>query len=76
MKLTITTARTDLHSGSYGGIVPNAAHTLNTLLAKLYDLNQKITIPYFYYDVDEVTFDVLVKHKKMKMNQDRIMTDT
>jgi len=72
LTLTIKTASTDLHSGFYGWIVPNAIHELNKILAKVYDINNKITIPYFYYDVEDVPFDVLVKHKKCKINEQQL----
>ncbi len=76
LKLKITTAITDLHSWLYGWIVPNAIHETNKILSKLYDSNNRVTIPYFYYDVEDVPFDVLVKNKKMKMDSEKIMTDT
>lgn len=75
LKLHIKTADTDLHSWLYGGLVPNAIHEINKILAKLYDSNNKITIPYFYYDVEDVAFDVLVKHKKIKINEQKILDD-
>lgn len=74
-KLKIITAKTDLHSWLYGGIVPNAIHEMNRILGKLYDINNKITIPYFYYDVEDVAFDVLVKNKKMKTDEKKLMSD-
>ncbi len=75
-KLKIITANTDLHSWLYGWVVPNAIHEMNKILSKLYDINNKITIPYFYYDVEDVPFDVLVKNKKMKTDTQKLMTDT
>ena len=41
----------DLHSGSFGGGVPNPAHVLADLLAGLHDANGHITLPGFYDDV-------------------------
>ncbi len=76
VKLKIITANTDLHSWLYGWVVPNAIHEMNKILSKLYDINNKITIPYFYYDVEDVPFDVLVKNKKMKTDTQKLMTDT
>lgn len=74
-KLKITTAITDLHSWLYGGIVPNAVHEMNKILSKLYDMNNKITIPYFYYDVEEVETEILVKNKRIKTDEKKLMTD-
>ncbi len=75
VKLKITTANTDLHSWLYGGIVPNAIHEMNIILSKLYDMNNKITIPYFYYDVEDVQTEVLVKNKRIKTDEKKLMAD-
>lgn len=75
VKLKITTAATDLHSWLYGGVVPNAVHEMNRILGKLYDMNNKITIPYFYYDVEEIETEVLVKNKRIKTDEKKLMTD-
>jgi acetylornithine deacetylase/succinyl-diaminopimelate desuccinylase-like protein len=41
-------ARTDLHSGMYGGAAPNPFFALCEIIAKLKDANGKILIPGFY----------------------------
>ncbi len=41
----------DLHSGMFGGAVPNPANTLCELLATLHDRDGRISIPGFYDDV-------------------------
>src|SRR5205814_2472476 len=41
----------DLHSGSYGGAVPNPANVLSELLATLHDKDGRVQIPGFYDDV-------------------------
>ncbi|HEY2508429.1 MAG TPA: dipeptidase [Streptosporangiaceae bacterium] len=38
----------DLHSGSFGGGVPNALHVLADLIAGLHDSEGRITVPGFY----------------------------
>ena len=48
MELTVTGPSHDLHSGLYGGSVPNAANVLCEVLATLHDRDGKITIPGFY----------------------------
>ena len=55
--LTIRTASGDLHSGSFGGAVPNAAHVIATLVAKLHTADGRVTIPGFYDDVRPLTDD-------------------
>ncbi|MFI0353620.1 dipeptidase [Actinomadura sp. 9N407] len=45
----------DLHSGSFGGAVPNPLHAMATLLAALHDADGRVTIPGFYDDVVPLT---------------------
>jgi acetylornithine deacetylase/succinyl-diaminopimelate desuccinylase-like protein len=41
----------DLHSGSFGGAVPNPLHVLADLLSGLHDRDGRVTLPGFYDDV-------------------------
>jgi acetylornithine deacetylase/succinyl-diaminopimelate desuccinylase-like protein len=41
-------AEHDLHSGSFGGAVPNPLHVLADLLAGLHDRDGRVTLPGFY----------------------------
>jgi acetylornithine deacetylase/succinyl-diaminopimelate desuccinylase-like protein len=50
-EITVTGPTRDLHSGSFGGGVPNPAHVLASLLAGLHDADGRITLPGFYDDV-------------------------
>lgn len=43
----------DLHSGSFGGAVPNPATALARLVAALHDDDGRVTLPGFYDDVRE-----------------------
>jgi acetylornithine deacetylase/succinyl-diaminopimelate desuccinylase-like protein len=45
----------DLHSGSFGGAVPNPLHALASLLAALHDADGRIMLPGFYDKVAELT---------------------
>lgn len=53
--VVIRTAEADLHSGSFGGAVPNAAHVAARLVAALHDPSRRVTIPGFYDNVRELT---------------------
>lgn len=44
----------DLHSGSFGGAVPNPGHILAGLIAGLHDASGRVTLPGFYDDVCEL----------------------
>jgi acetylornithine deacetylase/succinyl-diaminopimelate desuccinylase-like protein len=50
-EITMTGPTRDLHSGSFGGGVPNPAHALARLLAGLHDDDGRVTLPGFYDDV-------------------------
>jgi acetylornithine deacetylase/succinyl-diaminopimelate desuccinylase-like protein len=50
-EVTLTGPSRDLHSGSFGGGVPNPAHALALLLAGLHDADGRVTLPGFYDDV-------------------------
>jgi len=54
-EISVTGPTRDLHSGSFGGGVPNPAHVLANLLAGLHDENGHITLPGFYDDVVPLT---------------------
>jgi acetylornithine deacetylase/succinyl-diaminopimelate desuccinylase-like protein len=50
-EITVTGPTRDLHSGSFGGGVPNPVHALAALLAGLHDGDGRVTLPGFYDDV-------------------------
>jgi len=51
MEIELVGASHDLHSGLFGGAVPNAANALAGLLAGLHDEQGRVTIPGFYDSV-------------------------
>jgi acetylornithine deacetylase/succinyl-diaminopimelate desuccinylase-like protein len=53
--ITLRTGRIDLHSGSFGGAVPNPAHLAAALVAALHDDEGRVTVPGFYDDVRPLT---------------------
>jgi acetylornithine deacetylase/succinyl-diaminopimelate desuccinylase-like protein len=53
--VTLTTSTTDLHSGIFGGAVPNPLHHLTRLLAALHDEDGRVAIPGFADDVAELS---------------------
>ncbi|WP_261131347.1 dipeptidase [Bacillus sp. Marseille-Q3570] len=55
MELFVKTANSDLHSGVYGGGVPNAAHNLVRLLDSLHERNGKVAVEGFYEGVPDPT---------------------
>ena len=53
--VTLRTARSDLHSGIWGGTVPNAAVVAARLVEQLHDADGRVTLPGFYDDVRQLT---------------------
>ena len=51
----VRTAAMDLHSGLFGGAVPNSAHLVARLVASLHDDDGRVTVPGFYDDVRPLT---------------------
>jgi acetylornithine deacetylase/succinyl-diaminopimelate desuccinylase-like protein len=51
-EISVRTLERDLHSGTYGGVAPNALETLVRLLAKLKDADGEIQIPKLYKAVE------------------------
>ena len=54
-QIEITGPAQDLHSGVFGGAVPNPLTILCELFAKLHDKNFRVTIPGFYDDVAKLS---------------------
>jgi acetylornithine deacetylase/succinyl-diaminopimelate desuccinylase-like protein len=54
-QVELTGPARDLHSGVYGGAVPNPLTILTGLFASLHDKNFRVTIPGFYDDVAKVS---------------------
>ena len=47
-EITLRGPAVDLHSGSFGGAVPNPLHAMARLLASLHDEQGRVTLPGFY----------------------------
>ncbi|WP_170866162.1 dipeptidase [Pontibacter flavimaris] len=55
LEVEVTGPNRDLHSGLYGGAVANPINILCQMIASLHDENNRITIPGFYDNVDELS---------------------
>ena len=54
-EVKVTGPNKDLHSGLFGGAVPNPLNILSKMIASLHDKKRRITIPGFYDDVEKVS---------------------
>ncbi|RAU81467.1 dipeptidase [Pontibacter arcticus] len=55
VEVEVTGPNRDLHSGLYGGAVANPINILCQMIASLHDENNRITIPGFYDNVEELS---------------------
>ncbi len=55
LSVNLEAANTDLHSGLFGGAVPNALHALVELLSTLHDQEGSVLVKGFYDDVPDLT---------------------
>jgi acetylornithine deacetylase/succinyl-diaminopimelate desuccinylase-like protein len=63
-------AKTDLHSGMYGGAAPNPFVALAQIIAKLKDENGHILIPGFYDDVVPPSSEELAAWKSLPFDEE------
>ncbi|MFF2091947.1 dipeptidase [Paenibacillus sp. NPDC058174] len=72
LEVAIQTANTDLHSGTYGGGVPNALHALVELLASLHDDKGRIAVEGFYEGVPELSAAMREEFAKQQFNEEKL----
>ena len=65
-KIKVKTAEKISIVSQYWWILPNSIQELSKLLSKIYDSNNRITIPYFYYEVDYYHFVYILNYYLMK----------
>jgi acetylornithine deacetylase/succinyl-diaminopimelate desuccinylase-like protein len=69
-ELEVKGAKTDLHSGMYGGAAPNPFVALAQIIAKLKDENGRILIPGFYEDVIAPSAEELAAWKSLPFDEE------
>ncbi|WJH34001.1 dipeptidase [Paenibacillus sp. CC-CFT747] len=75
LDVAIRTANTDLHSGSFGGGVPNALHALVELMASLHDEKGRVAVGGFYDDVPELSPVMKEEFDKLNFNEDKLKAE-
>jgi acetylornithine deacetylase/succinyl-diaminopimelate desuccinylase-like protein len=68
-EISVRTLERDLHSGTYGGVAPNALETLVRILAKLKDADGEIQIPKLYKAVEPPTKQELKTWKQLPFDK-------
>ncbi|OME86290.1 peptidase M20 [Paenibacillus sp. FSL A5-0031] len=72
LEVTILTANTDLHSGTFGGGVPNALHAMISLLSSLHDDQGRVSIEGFYEGVPELSAAMREEFLKQNHNEEEL----
>lgn len=75
-EVTVTTARRDLHSGSFGGAVHNANQALAELLAALHDASGRVAVPGFYDQVRVLTDDERAALARVPYGETELLAET
>jgi acetylornithine deacetylase/succinyl-diaminopimelate desuccinylase-like protein len=75
LEVAVHTANTDLHSGSFGGGVPNALHAMVSLLASLHNDKGEVSVAGFYDDVEPLSPAMKAEFAKQGLNEDKLRTD-
>lgn len=70
VEVEVKGADLDMHSGVYGGAVPNPINVLSRMIAKLHDDDGRITIPGFYDDVEDLSAEDRADMAKIPFNLD------
>jgi acetylornithine deacetylase/succinyl-diaminopimelate desuccinylase-like protein len=69
-EVEVTGPNRDLHSGLYGGAVANPINILCKMIASLHDENNRITIPGFYDQVEELSTEERAEMAKAPFSLD------
>lgn len=74
-EIQVRTLERDLHSGTYGGVAPNAIETLVRILAGLKDADGTINLPKLYKAVTPPTRSELKAWKKLPFDRKAYLKD-
>ena len=74
-EIHVRTARSDLHSGTYGGVAPNAIETIVRLLSQLKDKDGRIQIKGLYKSVLKPAKVELKSWKKLPFNKKKYLAE-
>jgi acetylornithine deacetylase/succinyl-diaminopimelate desuccinylase-like protein len=74
-EISVRTAERDLHSGTYGGVAPNALETLVRLLAGLKSRSGEIRIPKLYKAVEPPSKEELKTWKHLPFDKEAFLRE-
>jgi acetylornithine deacetylase/succinyl-diaminopimelate desuccinylase-like protein len=74
VELKVIGPNRDLHSGSFGGVVPNPINILAQIIASFHDKNGRVNIPGFYKNVRPISAWEKKQIKRLPFNQKEFLT--
>jgi acetylornithine deacetylase/succinyl-diaminopimelate desuccinylase-like protein len=72
LQFRVETAATDLHSGMYGGVAPNALHVLARLVSSLHDEEGRVVVEGFYDSVRALPPDETADWSQLPFEEDEL----
>lgn len=75
LQINLNTGTTDLHSGSYGAAVPNAAQAIAKLAASFHDDQGRVLVNSFYDDVVDLTDEDRAEFKASELPEDALLAE-
>jgi acetylornithine deacetylase/succinyl-diaminopimelate desuccinylase-like protein len=74
-EISVRTLERDLHSGTYGGVAPNAIETLGRILTTLKSESGEIHVPGLYEAVEPPTQDELRTWQRLPFDREQFLTE-
>ncbi|MCF3933444.1 M20/M25/M40 family metallo-hydrolase [Acuticoccus sp. M5D2P5] len=73
VEVAVKTATSDLHSGLFGGVVPNALNLLTGVLAELADEDGRVQLAGFYDDIVDPPADMLAQWEALALDETALL---
>jgi len=74
-KITLKSAEKTSLVSQYWWMLQNPIHDLSRLLSKIYDSNGRITIPYFYYEMDDLTANEKTLNARFPFDKELVLQE-
>jgi len=71
-EITVKASKTDLHSGLYGGGVPNAIHALTDILSSFHREDGTVAVDGFYDGIEPLSADERDNFRKLPIDEEQI----
>lgn len=75
LQIDVTGAKSDLHSGSYGGAVQNPIHALVEILSSMHNEEGQVTVKGFYDRVKPITVEEREQFRALQVDEEKFRKD-